>query len=82
MQLQPLVDALKEEMLRRSVVHADETPIAMLKPRNGRTHRAYLWAYAQGAFEDMKAVFSRLLRNTRGRACQSLPWGVEGQPRL
>jgi hypothetical protein len=28
----------------------------MLKPGNGKTHRAYLWAYAPGAFEDMKAV--------------------------
>jgi len=28
----------------------------MLKPGNGKTHRAYLWAYAAGAFEDTKAV--------------------------
>jgi hypothetical protein len=28
----------------------------MLKPGKGATHRAYLWAYAPGAFEDMKAV--------------------------
>jgi transposase len=55
-QLQPLVDALKDEMLEYSVLHADETPIAMLKPGNGRTHRAHLWAYAPGAFEDLKAV--------------------------
>ena len=32
-QLQPLVDALAAEMLRRRVLHADETPVAMLKPR-------------------------------------------------
>ena len=25
-------------------------------PGNKKTHRAYLWAYAPGAFEDMKAV--------------------------
>ena len=55
-QLQPLVDALKDEMLGHSVLHADETPVQMLKPGNGRTHRAYLWAYAPGAFEDLKAV--------------------------
>ncbi len=55
-QLQPLVDALKDEMLRHSVLHADETPVQMLKPGNGKTHRAYLWAYAPGAFEDLKAV--------------------------
>lgn len=54
--LQPLVDALQAEMLDRRVLHADETPVAMLKPDKGTTHRAYLWAYAPGAFEDIKAV--------------------------
>lgn len=54
--LQPLVDALKAEILTRRVLHADETPVQMLKPGKGATHRAYLWAYAPGAFEDMKAV--------------------------
>ena len=55
-QLQPLVDALKEDILSHAVLHADETPVAMLKPGNKKTHRAYLWAYAPGAFEDLKAV--------------------------
>jgi transposase len=54
--LQPLVDALKAELLAHRVLHADETPVAMLKPGHGKTHRAYLWAYAPGAFEDTKAV--------------------------
>ncbi|MDD2978325.1 IS66 family transposase [Aquabacterium sp.] len=54
--LQPLVDALKTEILSHQVLHADETPVAMLKPGNGKTHRAYLWAYAPGAFENIKAV--------------------------
>ncbi len=54
--LQPLVDALKAELLDHRVLHADETPVAMLKPGAGKTHRAYLWAYATGAFEDIKAV--------------------------
>lgn len=55
-QLQPLVDALKTAILRHAVLHADETPVQMLKPGNKKTHRAYLWAYAPGAFEDLKAV--------------------------
>lgn len=54
--LQPLVDALKEHVLRCAVVQADETPVAMLAPGKGKTHRAYLWAYASGAFEDLHAV--------------------------
>ena len=54
--LQPLVDALKQDILSHAVLHADETPVPMLKPGNKKTHRAYLWAYAPGAFEDLKAV--------------------------
>jgi transposase len=54
--LQPLVDALKTEILRRQVLHADETPGAMFKPGDGKTHRAYLWAYAPGAFENTRPV--------------------------
>ena len=55
-QLQLLVEALKDEILSHTVLHADETPVQMLKPGNKKTHRAYLWAYAPGAFEDLKAV--------------------------
>ena len=54
--LQPLVDALKAEILTHRVLHADETPVQMLKPGKGTTHRACLWAYAPGVFEDIKAV--------------------------
>ena len=43
-------------MFQSAVLHADETPVAMLKPGNKKTHRAYLWAYTPGAFEDLKAV--------------------------
>jgi len=55
-QLQPLVDALVAEMLKNTVLHADETPVAMLKPGNGKTHRAYLWSYCTTSFNTMKAV--------------------------
>jgi transposase len=58
-QLQPLVDALKSEVLAHGVLHADETPVAMLMPGNKKTHRAYLWAYAAGYFEDIKACWRR-----------------------
>jgi transposase len=40
--LQPLVDALRALLLERAVLHADETPVAMLKPGLGKTHRAYI----------------------------------------
>jgi transposase len=65
-QLQPLVDALKADILKHRVVHADETPVQMLQPGQGKTHRAYLWAYAAGAFEDTKAVVATSVRHVPG----------------
>jgi transposase len=55
-QLQPLVDALRQEILQQSVLHADETPVQMLSPGKGKTHRAYLWAYTATQFSDLRAV--------------------------
>lgn len=54
--LMPLVDALRNSILSYPVLHADETPVRMLKPGSRGTHRAYLWAYTPGAFESLKAV--------------------------
>ena len=55
-QLQPLVDALKAVMLKSAVLHADETPVAMLKPGNKKTHRAYIWSYCTTPYDALKAV--------------------------
>jgi transposase len=43
--LQPLVDALRAELIGEPVLHADETPVALLDPGAGKTKRAYLFAY-------------------------------------
>jgi hypothetical protein len=43
-------------LLTHAVLQADETPVAMLKPGAGKTHRAYLWAYATTAFADLQGV--------------------------
>ena len=69
--LQPLVQALAEELRRHAVLHADETPVAMLKPGQGKTHRAYIWTYCTTSFNDTKAVVfdfadSRSGENVRG----------------
>ncbi|KXG14935.1 Transposase IS66 family protein [Pseudomonas aeruginosa] len=55
-QLQPLVDALREAVLAQRVIHADETPVSMLAPGEKKTHRAYVWAYSTTPFADLKAV--------------------------
>jgi transposase len=54
--LTPLVQALERHILKRGIVRADETSVAMLSPGKGKTHRAYLWAYAAGMFEPLRAM--------------------------
>ncbi len=55
-QLQPLVDALREQVLAPGVIHADETPVQMLAPGEKKTHRAYVWASSTTPFSTLKAV--------------------------
>ena len=43
-------------VLGSRVLHADETPIGLLDPGAGKTKKAYMWAYARGAFEDEPGV--------------------------
>ena len=52
----PLFEALKRFVLSCPVLHADETPVAMLDPGAGKTKRAYVWAYARGEFDAQPGV--------------------------
>jgi transposase len=54
--LEPLYDVHKRFVLSVDVLHADETPVAMLDPGAGKTKKAYVWAYARGAFAPMPGV--------------------------
>ena len=55
-QLTPLYEAHRAFVLASRILHADETPIALLDPGAGKTKKAYMWAYARGAFEPEPAV--------------------------
>jgi transposase len=54
--LEPLYEAHKRFVLSARVLHADETPVAMLDPGAGKTRRAYVWAYARGALDAVPGV--------------------------
>lgn len=75
-QLQPLVDALKDELFTHAVLHADETPVAMLKPGHGKTHRAYLWSYCTTSFNPMRAVVFDFAESRAGQHARDF-LGVE-----
>jgi len=54
--LLPLFDAQREFVLDAAVLHADETPVDLLDPGAGKTKKAYVWAYARGAFDELRGV--------------------------
>ena len=54
--MEPLYQAHKRFVLSCPVVHADETPVAMLDPGAGKTKRAYIWAYARGELDAQRGV--------------------------
>jgi transposase len=66
-QLQPLVDAMRAELLQQRVLHADETPVAMLGPGAGKTKRADLWTYCSTALQSTKLVVFDFAESRAGR---------------
>jgi transposase len=45
--LRPLVDAIRRHVLVATKLHADDTPIPVLAPGNGKTKTARLWTYVR-----------------------------------
>ncbi|MBB6147366.1 transposase [Silvibacterium bohemicum] len=45
--LAPLVDAVHDHVMAASKLHADDTPVPVLAPGNGRTKTGRLWAYVR-----------------------------------
>jgi transposase len=45
--LTPLVDALRKHVLSASKIHADDTPVPVLAPGNGKTKTGRLWTYVR-----------------------------------
>jgi transposase len=45
--LRPLVDAIRRHVLSGAKLHADDTPIPVLAPGNGKTKTARLWTYVR-----------------------------------
>ncbi|MDB5961183.1 MAG: family transposase [Massilia sp.] len=45
--LRPLVDAIRNHVLAATKLHADDTPIPVLAPGNGKTKTARLWTYVR-----------------------------------
>ena len=54
--LEPLHAVHRRFILGCAVLHADETPVALLDPGAGKTRRAYVWAYARSWHDAVPGV--------------------------
>lgn len=77
--LQPLVDAMRECLHQQAVLHADETPVAMLSPGKKTTHKAYVWAYTSTPFADLNVVVYDFAENRSGENARQFLQGWKGK---
>ncbi|MEM8647639.1 MAG: IS66 family transposase [Pseudomonadota bacterium] len=77
--LQPLVDALREELVQVPILHADETPVPMLAPGKKKTHQAYIWAYASPHQSALQAVVYEFAPSRAGRHARAFLEGWQGK---
>ena len=77
--LTPLAERLRELQRARGVLHADETPVQQLAPGQGKTQRAYLWAYRSNDLEgDPPIVVFDYQTSRAGRHAASFLQGWQG----
>ena len=77
--LQPLVNALREELIKEAILHADETPVPMLAPGKKKTHQAYVWAYASTQQSALQAVIYEFAPSRAGRHARAFLEGWQGK---
>ena len=79
--LEPLYEAHKRFVLGCAVLHADETPVAMLDPGAGKTKRAYVWAYARGELDAQAGVIYEFCLGRGSQYPLAFLGGTTGPPR-
>ena len=62
-----MLEAHRAFVFGAKVLHADETPVALLDAGSGKTRRAYVWAYARGAFDSHPGVVYDFCVSRAGR---------------
>ena len=78
--IEPLYEAHKRFVLSCPVLHADETPVAMLDPGAGKTKRAYIWAYARGELDAQRGVIYEFCLGRGSQYPVALLGGAQGPP--
>jgi transposase len=72
--LRPLADRIGEHVMAGTVIHADDTPVPVLAPGNGKTRTGRLWIYLRDerphAGPAAPAVLYRYTPDRKGERCR------------
>ena len=76
--LKPLADAVGEQVMAASKLHADDTPVPVLEPGRGRTKTGRLWVYVRDDRpsdpDDPPAAFYRYSPDRKGASGRRRTW--------
>jgi transposase len=72
---EPLVEALRRHVMAAQKLHADDTPVPVLAPGNGKTKTGRLWTYVRDdrPGRDTSSGVVRLLTGSQGRTPADTP---------
>lgn len=76
--LEPLVKAMQTDLLKYSVLHADETPVKMLDPGQGKTKQAYSWLYRSSITASSPIAIYQFHESRKGQYAQAFLQAYQG----
>jgi transposase len=77
--LTPVVEFLKKELLKRDIVHCDETPVQVLKePGKAPQSKSYMWLYRSGMDGESPIVLYDYQPSRRGKNAVDYLKGFRG----
>ena len=75
-----LYDRMKEEIIKSSVIHADETPVVVTKDGREGMHKSYMWVYRSGSMcKANQAVLYEYQKTRKADAPGDFLKGFEGK---
>ena len=56
--LKPLYELMKEDLIKKDIIHADETTVQVLNHQDGSTNiKSYMWLYRSGSRDDKIIIY-------------------------
>ncbi len=75
--LRPLVELMRQDIIKRKIIFTDETPVKQLSPGDGKTKKTYIWVYVGGGQGPPYRLY-QFARKRNGTYPQKFLKGFEG----